>query len=121
MLASFFIDRPILSTVFSIFILLAGLASLFFLPIEQFPNLLPPQINVQTSYAGASAQTVANSVAAPLEQQINNVENMIYMYSNSSYTGDYSLNVFFNIGSDIEEAFINVQNQASFAQPLLPP
>ncbi|EFB40673.1 MULTISPECIES: efflux RND transporter permease subunit [Parachlamydia] len=121
MLASFFIDRPILSTVFSIFILLAGLASLFFLPIEQFPNLLPPQINVQTSYAGASAQTVANSVAAPLEQQINNVENMIYMYSNSSYTGDYSLNVFFNIGSDIEEALINVQNQASIAQPLLPP
>ncbi|MBS4168946.1 multidrug efflux RND transporter permease subunit [Parachlamydia sp. AcF125] len=120
MLARFFIDRPILSTVLSVFILLAGLTALFFLPIEQFPNLLPPQINVQASYAGASAQTVANSVAAPLEQQINSVENMIYMYSNSSYTGDYSLNVFFNIGTDIEEALINVQNQANIARPLLP-
>ncbi|MBA3957424.1 MAG: multidrug efflux RND transporter permease subunit [Parachlamydiaceae bacterium] len=120
MFSSFFIDRPILSSVISIFIFLAGLTSMFFLPIEQFPNILPPQINVQTSYAGASAQTVANSVASPLEQQINGVENMIYMYSNSSSTGDYNLNVYFDIGSDIQQALIDVQNQVNIATPLLP-
>ncbi len=120
MLSGFFIDRPILSSVISIFIFLAGLVSIFLLPIEQFPNILPPQINVQTNYAGASADVVANSVASPLEQQINNVENMIYMYSNSSATGDYNLNVFFDIGSSIENALIDVQNQTNIAQPLLP-
>lgn len=120
MFSSFFIDRPIFASVISIFIVLAGLTSLIFLPIEQFPNILPPQINVQTSFAGATAQTVADSVAAPLEQQINGVENMIYMYSNSSSTGDYNLNVFFDIGSDINQALTNVQNQANIALPLLP-
>lgn len=118
--SSFFIDRPILSSVISIFIVLLGLVSIYLLPIEQFPNILPPQINVSTSYAGASAQAVANSVAAPLEQQINAVENMIYMYSNSSGTGDYSLNVYFTIGSDIDKALIDVQNKTNQAMPLLP-
>jgi len=121
MLSSYFIDRPILSTVISLFIILAGLTSIFLLPVEQFPNILPPQINVQASYPGGNAQTVANSVAAPLEQQINGVENMIYMYSNSSSTGAYNLNVFFDIGSDINQALIDVQNKANIANPLLPP
>lgn len=120
MISSYFIERPILSIVLSIFIFLAGLTSMFFLPIEQFPNILPPQINVQASYFGASAQTVANSIAAPLEQQINGVENMIYMYSNSSSTGSYNLNVFFNIGSDINQALIDVQNKTNIALPQLP-
>lgn len=120
MLSSFFIERPILSSVISIFVVLAGLTSLYFLPIEQFPNIVPPQINVVTAYSGSSAQTMANSVAAPLEQQINGVENMIYMYSNSSSTGTYNLNVFFNIGTDIKQALIDVQNQANIAMPQLP-
>lgn len=120
MLSSFFIDRPILSSVISIVIFIIGLTSIFFLPIEQFPNILPPQINVQTNYAGASAQIVANSVAAPLEQAINGVEDMIYMYSSSSSTGNYNLNVLFDIGSDINQALINVQNKTNLAMPLLP-
>lgn len=120
MFSSFFIDRPILSSVISIFIVLAGLTSLFFLPIEQFPNILPPQINVQANYPGASAQTVADSVAAPLEQQINGVENMIYMYSNNSSTGAYNLNIYFDIGSDINQALIDVTNESNIATPLLP-
>lgn len=120
MFSSFFIERPILSSVISIFITLGGLASLLFLPVEQFPNILPPQINVQAQYFGANAKTVADSVAAPLEQQINGVENMIYMYSNSSGTGNYNLNVFFKIGSDINQALIDVQNQANIVMPQLP-
>jgi multidrug efflux pump len=120
MLSGFFIERPILSSVISIFVVLAGLTSIFLLPIEQFPNVLPPQINVQASYPGASAQTMANAVAAPLEQQINASENIIYMTSNSSSTGNYNLNVFFEIGSDINQALIDVQNKANISLPLLP-
>jgi multidrug efflux pump len=120
MLSSFFIDRPILSSVLSIFIFLAGLTALYFLPVEQFPNILPPQISVITSYPGASAQTVANSIAAPLEQQINGVENMIYMTSNCSSSGDYTLSIFFDIGTNINQALIDVQNQVNITTPLLP-
>lgn len=120
MLSGFFIERPNLSIVISIVIMLAGLTSMFILPIEQFPNILPPQISVQTIYTGANADTVANTVASPLEQQINAVENMIYMYSSSSSTGNYSLYVVFEIGYNINLALIDVENQSNIAMPLLP-
>jgi multidrug efflux pump len=95
MLSKFFIDRPILSMVMAIFIVLTGVACMLNLPIEQYPNITPPQINITASYPGADAQTVSDSVAAPLEQQINGVENMIYMYSTSASSGSYNLTVFF--------------------------
>lgn len=120
MISSFFIERPILSSVISIAIFLVGLTSIFFLPLEQFPNILPSQINVIASYPGASAQTVANSIGAAIEKEVNNVENMIYMYSTNSSSGDYSLNVFFDIGSDSRQAMIDVENRVQIALPLLP-
>lgn len=116
----FFIDRPILSGVLSIVIFLLGLVSIVLLPIEQLPNVLPPQINVQASYPGASAETVAQAIASPIEHEVNGVENMIYMYSNCSATGDYTLNVLFKVGADIKQALIDVQNKVELATPLLP-
>ena len=120
MLSDPFINRPVLASVLSILLFLFGLAALSMLPIEQFPNLLPPQITVQTAYPGASAQTVANVIAAPLEERVNGVENIMYMYSNSAATGAYSLNVLFNIGTDLRQGLIDVQNKVNLAIPLLP-
>ena len=121
MISRFFIDRPIFAAVISIIITLAGLVALKGLPIEQYPNITPPQIQVTAGYLGADASTVAQNVAAPLEQQINGVENMIYMYSQNSSTGNMVLNVFFDIGSDADMAQINVQNRVNMALPRLPP
>lgn len=120
MLSALFINRPVLSSVLSILLFLLGMSALSVLPIEQFPNLLPPQITVQTSYPGASAQTVASVIAAPLEERINGVENIMYMYSNSASTGAYALNILFNIGTDIRQGLIDVQNQVNLAIPQLP-
>lgn len=120
MIANFFIDRPVFACVLSIMITLAGLFSLRMLPIEQYPNITPPQIQVAATYPGADAITTASSVAAPLEQQINGVDHMIYMYSQNSSTGNMLLNVFFDIGTDVDMAQVNVQNRVNMALPLLP-
>lgn len=120
MFSNFFIDRPIFASVLAIVITFAGLVSLFNLPIEQYPNITPPLITVTTYYPGAGAETIANTVGAPLEQQINGVEDMIYMYSQSSSTGNYALNVYFDIGSDPEKAQINVNNDVSQVLAQLP-
>ena len=100
MISKFFIHRPVFATVLSIVIVLAGLASLYTLPVEQYPEIVPPEIVVVANYPGASAQTIADSVAEPIEQQVNGVEDMIYMRSTSSDAGDMRLSVFFDIGTD---------------------
>lgn len=120
MIASFFIDRPVFACVLSMMITLAGLFALKVLPIEQYPNITPPQIQVSASYPGADAMTTASSIAAPLEQQINGVDNMIYMYSQNSSTGNMLLSIFFDIGTDVNMAQVNVQNRVSTAMPQLP-
>ncbi|EHQ53519.1 hydrophobe/amphiphile efflux-1 (HAE1) family protein [Ectothiorhodospira sp. PHS-1] len=116
----FFIDRPIFSSVISIIIIVAGLASLRALPIEQYPDVVPPQIVVQASYPGASAQVLSESVAAPLEQEINGVDNMIYMESSSTDAGTIQITVTFEMGTDPDQAAINVNNRVQAALPRLP-
>ncbi|MCZ8131034.1 MAG: multidrug efflux RND transporter permease subunit [Steroidobacteraceae bacterium] len=120
MLADRFIDRPILAVVVSTFILIAGLAAFRALPISLYPDILPPQVEVTTAYPGASAEVVAETVAAPLEQQINGVEDMLYLRSASSAAGTLSVAVTFAVGTDPDLAVINVQNRVQAALPLLP-
>ena len=115
-----FIKRPVLSTVVSIFFVLLGTIGLISLPVEQYPNIAPPTISVSTTYTGADAQTVLNSVIAPLEESINGVENMTYMTSSASNSGYASITVYFKQGSDPDMAAVNVQNRVSQAQALLP-
>ena len=115
-----FIKRPVLSTVISILIVILGLLGLFSLPIEQYPNIAPPTVRVSTTYQGANAQTVLNSVIAPLEEQINGVENMDYMTSTATNTGSASISVYFKQGVDPDMAAVNVQNRVAKAQGYLP-
>jgi HAE1 family hydrophobic/amphiphilic exporter-1/multidrug efflux pump len=116
----FFIDRPIFATVISIVLVLAGLASLRQLPVEQFPNVLPPEVIVEATYPGADAQAVSDSVAITLEQQINGVEDMLYMQSTSTDAGVLMITVTFANGTDPEQATINVNNRVQAALPRLP-
>uniref|UniRef100_UPI0040577848 efflux RND transporter permease subunit n=1 Tax=Alistipes sp. TaxID=1872444 RepID=UPI0040577848 len=115
-----FIDRPVLSTVISVTIMLVGVIGLVSLPVEQYPDIAPPTINVTTSYPGASAETIQKAVIAPLEEQINGVENMTYMTSSASNTGAVSISVYFEQGTDPDMAAVNVQNRVSRASSVLP-
>src|SRR6516162_8915630 len=108
MIARFFIDRPIFATVLSVVITLIGGISLFFLPVAQYPHIRPPGVVISINYPGASAKVVADTVAAPIEQQVNGVEGMLYMSSQSSNDGSYSLQVTFDVGTDLKTAVVKV-------------
>jgi hydrophobe/amphiphile efflux-1 (HAE1) family protein len=119
-LAHFFIDRPIFASVISIVFMILGAVSLSRLPIAQYPEIAPPVINVTGQYPGASAEVVANTVVAPLEQQINGVERMLYITSNSTADGRFSISVTFDLGTNLDTAQVQVQNRVATATPRLP-
>src|ERR1700730_12780487 len=119
-LTHFFIDRPRFATVLSIFVTALGLGALAILPIAQYPEIVPPTVRVTTSYPGASAETVARTVATPLEQQINGVENMLYMSSQSTGDGNLTITVTFRIGTDLNAAQMLTQNRVEDALTRLP-
>src|SRR6516165_10757630 len=120
MFSKFFIDRPIFASVLSILITLAGGIAVIFLPIAQYPDITPPTVEVSAIYPGANAQVVADTVAAPIEQQVNGVEGMLYMSSQCTNDGSYGLTVTFQNGVDLNMAQVLVQNRVSLAQPILP-
>src|SRR5436189_1460127 len=120
MFSRFFIDRPIFAAVVSIFIVLAGLAAMRNLPIAQYPEIAPPVVTVQAVYPGASAETLEQTVAAPLENQITGIEKMIYMSSTSASNGIVQIQVTFDIGADADQAALNVNNRVKQAEPRLP-
>lgn len=120
MFSKFFIERPIFATVISLIIVLAGLVSMKVLPVEQYPNIVPTEIQVTATYPGATAEVLADTVAAPLEQEINGVKNMIYMYSNATSSGYLTLGVVFDIGTDPDQATIDVNNKVQMATSKLP-
>ena len=118
--AHFFVDRPIFAAVLSVVISLVGTIAFLGLPVAQYPEIAPPTIVVRASYPGANAETVAATVATPLEQQINGVEDMLYMSSYSTSDGDMSLTVTFKLGTDLDQAQVLVQNRVAIATPRLP-
>ena len=112
-----FIERPVLSAVISITIVILGIIGLFTLPVEQYPDIAPPTVMVSTNYFGASAETLQKSVIAPLEEAINGVENMTYMTSSATNAGTVSITVYFQQGTDPDMAAVNVQNQSYGTAP----
>ncbi|MDB5840553.1 MAG: multidrug efflux transporter permease subunit [Herminiimonas sp.] len=117
---NFFIDRPVFSTVISLIITLAGALAAFALPISQYPQIVPPQVQVSTSFPGANADVVVQSIAAPIEQQVNGAKNMIYMDSKSANDGSYNLTITFDVGTNQDLAAVDVQNRVAVAQSSLP-
>src|SRR3954469_2500147 len=120
MFSRFFINRPIFASVLSIVIVLSGSIALFTLPVAQYPEIAPPTVEVSAVYPGANAQVVADTVASPIEQQVNGVEGMMYMSSQCANDGSYTLTVTFKPGSDLNISQVLVQNRESLAEPILP-
>ncbi|MCC6507736.1 MAG: efflux RND transporter permease subunit, partial [Pirellulaceae bacterium] len=120
MLARFFVDRPVFATVLSIVIVMLGGIALLQLPVAQYPDVAPPTIQIAATYPGANAQVVADTVAAPIEQEVNGVEGMMYMSSRCTNDGVMSLDVTFELGTDIDKAQVLVQNRVAIAEAKLP-
>ncbi|MDE6792033.1 MAG: efflux RND transporter permease subunit, partial [Muribaculaceae bacterium] len=120
MFSKFFIDRPIFATVLAVLLVFAGLMTVMTLPVAQYPNITPPTVMVSASYPGADAQTVAQAIGVPIEEQVNGVDNMLYMSSSSGSDGSYSLTITFENGTDADEAAVKVQNRVQEANSQLP-
>ena len=120
MFSQFFIQRPIFATVISIVIVIAGVVTLIGLPVSQYPDITPPTVEVSATYPGANARVISETVAAPIEQQVNGVEDMIYMSSTSASDGSYKLTVTFEVGTNLDMAQVLVQNRVKLAEPNLP-
>ena len=120
MKVEFFIDRPIFSAVLSILIVVVGCIGLYLLPVDQYPQITPPMVKISASYPGASAQTVSQAVATPIEQELNGTPGMLYMESSSSNSGGLSINVTFDISANPELSAVEIQNRVKLAESRLP-